>query len=184
MKPATIQSSLLFAIMVLTSSCSGQILVGQWKLQQVKVFDVPHHRKMYTLDLTRPDKIKADLFKDFQQQAKEEGGEIDTAEVKTDINQTVASYLKSKMTLSANYEFRIVSNGLIVPTAVPGWHFGDTLQGKWIKKNDTLVLSIGDSDHGHRWKFKMLQATGDILRLRELFEPLEGKENELWFVRQ
>ena len=184
MRPTTILSFLLIAIIILTTSCSRQTLSGQWKLQQVEVFDVPHQKKLFSLDLTKPEKIKADLFKDFQRQAKEEGEDIDTAEIKADINKTVVSYLQAKMTLSDNHQFQIVSNGLIVPTAVPGWHSGDTISGKWTKNNDTLVLFIGDDKHSHSWKFKILQATSKDLELGEIFENLDGKGRELWFIRQ
>ena len=88
------------------------------------------------------------------------------------------------MTLTANNKFYMRSNGLIVPTAVPGWHFGDTVQGEWTRNKDTLLLSIGDDKHSYKWKFKILQVTNKDLKLQEVFDVFEGSGNVLWFVRR
>jgi hypothetical protein len=88
------------------------------------------------------------------------------------------------MTLKSDNKFSMRSNGLIVPNAVPGWHFGDTLQGRWTKVKDKLVLSVGDDKHSYKWIFKVLQLTSKDLTLQELFDGFEGRGNELRFVRQ
>ena len=39
------------------------------------------------------------------------------------------------------------SFGLIVPSTEPGWHYSDTLSGKWSYNNNaTFKLQIGDID--------------------------------------
>ena len=78
----------------------------------------------------------------------------------------------------------MVSNGLIVPTAIPGWHFGDTVQGKWTKTNDTLILTTGEEKLVYKWNFKILLATDKDLKLQQVYENYKGKVNELWFVQQ
>jgi len=88
------------------------------------------------------------------------------------------------MTLTADNEFYMRSNGWIVPTAVPGWYFGDTAEGRWTRNKDTLVLTIGDNRQGYTLKFKILQATHKDLKLQEVFDGFERKGNELKFVRQ
>jgi hypothetical protein len=118
----------------------------------------------------------------------EDGIEIDTSinieEIKADIDKYVASSLNTSMTLKNGNKFLMRSNGLIVPNAVPGWHFGDTLEGRWTKVKDTLVLSVGDDKLGYKWKFKVLQLTNKNLTLQELFDGFEGRGNELRFIRE
>jgi hypothetical protein len=182
MRLTTIQ--LLLIVIFLTTSCARQGLSGNWKLQRVEIMDVPHQKKIFTLDLTRPEKIKADMYKDHQQQALAEGSGIDSTELMTDINKTVSSYLQARLILDDDNQFRATGGGLIIPSAIPGWHFGDSSQGRWTKTNDTLLLFIGDDSQGYTSKFKILKVTGKDLKLQEIFENFEGKGNELFFVRQ
>ena len=109
---------------------------------------------------------------------------VDENAIRDDIDKYVASALSTNMILKSDNKFYMQSNGLIVPTAVPGWHFGDTLQGTWTKVKDTLILSIGDDKQGYKWKFKVLQVTTKNLKLQELFDGFEGRGNELRCVRQ
>lgn len=182
MRLTTVQ--LFLIITFLAASCARQGLTGNWKLQQVDIMDVPHQKKIFTLDLTQPDKMKTDLFKNHQQQALEDGHVMDSAELMADINRTVASYLQARLILEDNNQFKVTGNGLIIPIAIPGWHFGDSSQGKWTRTKDTLALFIGDDRQGHTSKFRILQVTDKNLKLEEIFENFEGKGNGLFFVRQ
>jgi hypothetical protein len=198
MRLTTIQILLLFSAIILTTSCSGQSLSGRWKLKQVDLMDVPNQTKKFTIDLSKPDKMKALLYEanipeenikvDSLSLDNDEDNSIDTSldvdEMKADIDKYVASAINTSMMLKSDNKFYMRSNGLIVPTAVPGWHFGDTLQGRWTKVKDTLVLSIGDDKQGYKWKFKVLQVTSRDLKLQEVFDGFEGRGNELRFVRQ
>jgi hypothetical protein len=159
-------------------------------VQQVKLADMMH-KKTFTIDLSKPDKVKKDMFSSFLQEPQEEGDEIDTAEVKADIDNTVASYLKAGLTLTDDNKFRMVSNGLIVPASIPGWHFGDTLEGEWAKTNDVLTFSVGENEQGYTWKFKILHVTSKRLRLQEISQGAIGTNNmlnssinEIEFVRE
>ncbi len=174
----------------MTASCSGQSLTGRWKVQKVKLLDMMH-TKNFTIDLTKPDKVKKDMLSSFFQEPQEEGFEIDTAEIKADIDKTVVAYQKAELTLMDNKIFDMVSNGLLVLTSVPGWHFGDSLTGTWTKSNDLLTLSIGDNNQGYQWKFKILQLTSKNLKLQQISQGakdtndmLDGPENEIEFKRQ
>jgi hypothetical protein len=199
MRPSTIQLLLLISIIILTTSCSGQSLSGRWKLRQVDLMDVPHQTKQFTIDLSKPDKMKAVLYEatipkkraintDSIGSLSYEIDDIDTTveviTMKTDIDKYVASSFSTSMTLKADNKFYMISNGLIVPNAVPGGHFGDTLKGKWTKNKDTLVLTIGADQLEYKWKFKILQVTNKDLKLQEVFDGFEGRGNELRFVRQ
>src|SRR4030095_10191325 len=62
MKLTTIQSFLIITIIISTTSCSEQSLTGHWNLRQVDLMDVAHQGKQITLDLTKPDKMKAYLY--------------------------------------------------------------------------------------------------------------------------
>ena len=198
MKLTTTQIILLFGVLILTTSCSGQSLSGKWKLQQVDLIDVPTQTKKVTIDLTKPDKMKALLY---EANIPKEDMKVDSLSVfddnengmdttvglnamAADIDNYVAASLNTNMTLKSDSKFYMRSNGLIVPNAVPGWHFGDTLQGRWTKVKDTLVLSIGDDKQGYKWKFKVLQVTSKDLKLQEVFDGFEGRGNELRFFRQ
>jgi len=199
MRLTTIQSLLLILVIILITSCSGQSLSGQWKLRQVDMMDVPNQRKQFTLDLTKPEKMKTDLYE--ASLLKEQGLKtdsinalndeiddmvttVDVSTMKAEIEKFVTSAINTSLTLRSDNKFYMKSNGLIVPTAAPGWHFGDTLQGKWIKNKDTLVLSIGDNKQDYTWKFKILQVTNKDLRIQEIFDGFEGRGNELGFIRQ
>ena len=198
MKLTTTQIILLFSVLMLTTSCSGQSLSGKWKLQQVDLIDVPSQTKKFTIDLTKPDKMKAllheanipkevmkvDSLSVFDDNENDMDTTVDLNEMRADIDNYVDASLNTNMTLKSDNKFYMRSNGLIVPNAVPGWHFGDTLQGRWTKVKDTLVLSIGDDKQGYKWKFKVLQVTSKDLKLQELFDGFEGRGNELRFVRQ
>ena len=115
--------------------------------------------------------MKADLYEDMNA-------------LKADIDRYVMSSLNTNMTITADNSFSMRSNWLIVPTAVPGWHFGDTLLGRWTRTKDTLRLSVGDDRHRYTWKFKILQLSGTDLTLQELFDGFERRGNELRFTRQ
>jgi len=159
--------------------------------------DVPNQKKRITLDLTKPDKMKTDLYKESipeELQAnstntsnKEAGGQYnitDVNKIKADIDKWVTTTLQTSMTLDRDNRFNMKSNGLIVPTVTAGWHFGDSLQGKWATNKDTLVLSIGDDIQSYTWKYKIIELSKKDLKLQELFDGFEGRGNELRFVRE
>jgi hypothetical protein len=184
-----VQIYLLIALFTMTASCCGQSLTGHWKVQKVKLVDMMHHNT-FTVDLTKPDKVKKDMLSSFFKEPKEEGVRIDTAEIRADIQKKATAYQKGQLTLSGNNKFNMVSNGLIVPTSLPGRHFGNSLTGMWTKSKDLLTLSTGNQNQGYRSKFKILQLTGKSLKLQQISqgfkgnEMLEGSKNEIEFVRQ
>ena len=138
---------------------------------------------LYEANIPKED-MKADSLSVFDEDESSMDTTVDVNAMRAEIDKYVASALSTNMTLKSDNQFYMRSNGLIVPTAVPGWHFGDTLQGRWTKVKDTLVLSVGDDKQGYKWKFKVLQVTSKDLKLQEMFEGFEGRGNELRFVRQ
>ena len=190
MRPTTVQFLLLLALFTINVSCSGQSLAGIWKVQQIKLVDMMHG-KTFTIDLTKPDKLKREMLTSFLSEPQEEGFAVDTAEIKADIEKTVASYLKSKLTISNNGKYSMVSNGLIVMNAVPGWHVGDSLEGTWTRSGDILTFSVGDGNQGYEWNFKILQLSDKGLKLQQISQGakstkdrFDGPKSEIEFVRQ
>jgi hypothetical protein len=197
MRPTFIKPIVIIAIVITATSCSEQSLQGKWKLRQIDVMDISHQKKEVTLDLTDPEKMKSFLYEQNlpkEQDLKPGTGDtsnneyidttIDLNAMKADIDKFVESTLNTSMTLEKDKSFFMNSYGLIVPTALPGWHFGDSLKGSWTKSGDTLILSTGAETQRYQWKFKILQLTNKELKLREVFDGFDGKGNELRFVRQ
>ena len=185
------------SIFVVVTSCKNQSLSGQWKLRQVDLIDVPNQKSRFTIDFTQPEQMRAYLYKanlpeinmerdtssDLNNEAIDMDTTMDVDAMRADIDQYVASSLDANMKLGDDHQFYMKSNGWIVPTAVPGWHFGDSIQGSWATIQDTLIFSIGDNSQDYKWKFKILQVTDKDLRLQEVFDGFEGRGNELRFVR-
>jgi hypothetical protein len=178
-----IHSCLLIGLTIVVTSCSDQSISGHWKVQKIKLEDRIRDTT-FTVDLTKPEQVKTDMFNLIIQEHWQEGHPMDSINMKADINAIVESYLKSGLSLKENNRFDMRSHGLIIPKAIPGWNFGDSLQGKWAKQNDTLILSVGDHEDVYTWKFRILETNRKEMRLKEIFENSEDHGNELWFVKQ
>ena len=77
------------------------------------------------------------------------------------------------------------SFGLIIPTALPGWHFGDTLIGKWkINKSNYLVLTLGDNEDSYTSFYKIIKFTKDRLTIGQTNENNGEPFLKIEFVRQ
>jgi hypothetical protein len=148
--------------------------------------DVSHQKKEVTLDLTDPEKMKSYLYEEAVkvQGLLPDSGDTSKEEIKSFIDKYVETFQNTSMKLIGDNSFYMNSFGLIVPTSIPGWHFGDSLEGSWAKSGDTLILSTGDESQSYKWKFKILQLTNKELKLQEFFDGFDGRGNELRFVRQ
>lgn len=185
--------ALIVPLLFLIPSCSEPSLPGKWKLRRMDIMDLPNQRRQLTLDLNDPDQMKAALYKaDQSRDVRSSGtdrGAMDTVDSaaagkrKAGIDSFVNSALHTAMTLERNKRFFMRSNGLIV-CSVPGWHFGDSLEGSWMRKDDTLVLVTGEGEQGYTWKFVIRQLTNKALELQGVFDGFEGRGNAFWFVRQ
>ena len=186
MRATKIQSILMIAIIISASSCSEQPLSGNWKLTQLVVMDGPNLNNRVTLDLSDPDKMKSYLYEEAikVQDLLPDSSDITKEEIKSFIDKHVESFQNASMKLMGDNSFYMNSYGLIVPTSIPGWHFGDSLEGMWTKSGDTLIMSTGDETQSYKWKFKILKATNKELNVREVFDGFEGNGNELRFIRK
>ena len=124
MKLTTSQIILLFSVLMLTTSCSGQSLSGKWKLQQVDLIDVPSQTKKFTIDLTKPDKMKALLYEAniskedmkvdslsvFDDNENDMDTTLDVNAMKADIDKYIAASLNTSMTLKSDNKFYMRSN--------------------------------------------------------------------------
>lgn len=75
------------------------------------------------------------------------------------------------------------SNGLIIPTAVPGWHFGDKVEGKWTQHVKRLKFIIGDNKVNYPFFYKIIKQTNDSLILGMTNEDYEETSMILEFTR-
>ncbi len=171
-------------------SCSAQDLEGRWKAKKVTMAGLGQTDSL-TIDLTNADQLKKEMLASLLSEPQEEGYKIDTSEMKTDIDQTVSAYQKNHLWLNKNKTFEMVSNGLLLENSIPGWHFGDSLTGTWVRTDKLLTLFIGTENQGYQWKFKILDLSSKMLKVqqisqgvRQIVETLEGPKNVIEFVRQ
>ena len=91
----------------------------------------------------------------------------------------------ASIVLKNDSKFLMISNGVILPQAIPGWHFADTLAGRWLQKNDTLVLRFDNNNSDLTIQYRIVELDKHVLVLRQLFYGTEmAPEIEVKFERQ
>jgi hypothetical protein len=156
----------LFAVLILLAACSRKpSITGEWQLKELRPPD-KMSRSALKLDVSHPDSMEKQLRTLFEERFP--GEDYDGEEIKSEIDSIVASAQIASLRLSSNREFGLNSYGLIVPTAVPGWSFGDRLLGEWDLKKDTLSLTVGDEEINYTFRYLVLEKSSKTLKLREL----------------
>jgi hypothetical protein len=132
---------LFLSLLIVFSSRSsnGQTsLIGEWKPVKVSVYNAFNNTTVISYDENKKKSSKKDNLK-----------QLDSARLifKNDSTIIIDSY------------------GLLIPTAVSGWRFGDKIGGKWIQEKSTVKFLIGDDKLNYPFFYKIIKETDDSLTL-------------------
>jgi hypothetical protein len=170
-------------------SCSSTTLNGEWKTVRVKFVNL--RGPDTTIDLSEPQKLKANMLTSLLNEREKWRSSQDVAKMKADIESNVKLFLETGLNLSHNDQFEMVSNGLIISNSIPGWNFGNVISGTWTGHNDILTLATGKSSKDYQWTFKVLELTRSTLRIKQVQqgvigdkESMLGPEDEIEFKRK
>jgi hypothetical protein len=164
---------------LLIISCSGDAITGKWKMAKSRVIDTKTG-EVIEIYIANPEAARKTLLaqSDNFLPSPEYTGE----DVKADVDRMVEKHRNAGFELFEDGRLFMVSNGIILPRAVPGWHFGDSLVGTWQRKGDTLRFEIGDfTDFDFR--YIILDAGNKKLKLRQAFGDASESIFEMEFAR-
>ena len=173
---------ILPVIMSLSSAAEAQVVTGKWRLSKIHFLPAEPNDTLFILDLSKPDKVKADLYKSYDFEEGEDAE--DSVTVKKDIEKTVKQFQKARLHLSNNNRFNMISNDIIISEAYPGRHIGNTINGKWKKEDDQLILTAGSANKELKYNFTIVKLTARQLVMKQVVEGLVGREHELWFEKE
>jgi hypothetical protein len=168
----------LLACCLVCFSCSEPSLTGKWKLTRLKFVDARNNQTVFDVDLTDLQKARKELLSVPADHIDPTLGEHPNMEPLVD--EMIEKMKTAGFELYKDGKFLMASNGAIFPTVEPGWHFGDSLDGRWKQVADTLTFDLGEDAYTYSVKFKILELNRSTLKLREL-SPMTG--NELNFSR-
>ena len=172
MKRSALHCYLLVCCLICVS-CSEPSLTGKWKLTRYKLVDARNNQTVLDVDLTDPQKARKALLSVPPDHINPALGEQPNIEPLVD--ETIKKMQAVGFELYKNGKFLMASNGYIVPTVEPGWHFSDSLDGKWQKKTDTLIFDLGEGSYTYSVQFKILELNKNTVKVREL-SPMPGTE--------
>ena len=182
-----ISKTVILILAICLSSCRQDKIIGIWKPVSDKISDKLDSSTSFEINLAQTDSLKSALLEErFGLQEEDELSPIDTAAIILEIDSTIAHFRSAYLQLNNDTSFLMVSNGFIIPTAMPGWHFGDSLFGNWSKHDSTLTLNFGDEDNNFSLKYHVLKLGNDSLVLREKQYGREavGVNREITFVKE
>ena len=61
----------------------------------------------------------------------------------------------------------MINNSVIIPNVIPGWHFGDTLAGKWSNNSGGFFLTMENNGATVPFRYRILKLERDSLLLEE-----------------
>ena len=164
----------------ITCSCKNQkSLIGNWDTTSVSFHDYMSKSNFTIYDRNNQDVVKEMLLKKYLEQKGD-----DSSGLKEKLDKDFLKYNSSNLILETDSSFFMKSFGIIIPTTEPGWHFGDTLAGKWTHYgNNTLKLEIGDIGINHPFFFKINKLTYDSLNISMTDESYMNPYINIQFVR-
>ncbi len=172
-------------------SCGGAKeihLAGTWKPTKVTyIGQMNYDGPVVIYDEQNNDSIKLHTLRRYLSEKNVDSALfiIDTVKFKTDLANEFLKYDSSKLILFKDSSFFMKSFGLIVPTAEPSWHFGDTLAGKWLQnEKDFLTLQTGDEKLSYRFLYKIITLTKDKLILGQTIGKADEPHIKLEFSRK
>lgn len=188
MSHRTLKIPSLISLAVLLFSCNDRNnLIGEWKPVSIKFLNQLEWQKPSTVDLTNTDSLRIILIKERLNELNEENSNelVDSLEVAKRIDSAISYYQQASLTLKSDKSFVMISNSIILPSAIPGWHFGDTLMGKWTQKNDSLTLTVGDNETHFDFQYTIAQPNQNLIILKEVSYGKEmGPHQQITFKRK
>jgi hypothetical protein len=174
--------SLLLAILYFSTICKAQdSLIGNWKLISLSYKN--HFTKTNTLffNINKPDSFKNLILKNYNLKKISKNK---LQKVKQQIDLDFKIYSQSYIQIESNNEFYSVSNGLIVPPAIPGYNFGKNVSGKWSYSNSALTLTVGELENSVTFFYKIKNLSNDTLILNETDSDYKEITSEKIFRKQ
>ena len=176
---------LLFTFFFFNFSFGQTNIVGIWKTTRVSYYDIFSKTKKLIYDFEKTDSIKKELYNQYlnHDTTDNEYVKYDTVKFKTELETNFKKFQLTRLEFRKNNSFYMISNGLIIPTVEPGWHFGDKLIGKW-SKTKTLKLMIGTRKINRIFVYKIKELNNNKLVLAQTFGNDEEIFNEIIFVKE
>lgn len=163
----------------LTISCSGDGITGKWKMAKSRAADA-RTGEVIEIDVANPEAARKSLLaqsEHFLPSPKYTGEDMEA-----DVERMIEDHRNVGFELFEDGRLFMVSNGIIVPRALPGWHFGDSLVGTWQRNGDTLRFGIGDfTDFDFR--YVILEAGKGKLKLQQVSGTDPANTFQMDFVR-
>ena len=176
-----------FLIIGFCSCKNEKSLIGNWKTTKVSFHDIKSKSTFTIYDRNNEDSIKENLVQKYLNQSSSDSNEYgnNTTELRKELDKDFLKFKNSNLILETDSTFYMQSFGLIVPRTEPGWHFGDTLSGKWSHNNNmTLKLQLGDITISHPFFFKITKLTYDSLAISMTDESYGDPFVDIEFARQ
>jgi hypothetical protein len=141
----------LAILILLLSSCSSYSetpsLLGQWIPLKVSGYNVFNKTTLLYYDKHHQEMVKRQLLERYiaETKANLEHTSIDTTAYKRQLDKDFQRFLTAKIIFKPDSTVYIESNGLLIPTAVPGYNFDDTVTGKWTQPSRKhLKIAVGN----------------------------------------
>ena len=155
-------------------------LIGQWKPVKASIYNAFSKTTFVYYDKNNQELVKEKLLSQYA------SGDLKTMETKDFKNKLNSDFLKfdsAKIFFKNDSTVIVNSYGLIIPTAVPGWHFGDKVAGKWTQEKHKVKLAIGNSQVNYPFFYKIIEQTNDRLILGMTNEDYGENHMILEFIR-
>ncbi len=181
---------IICAVLILMSCGAPKeiFLAGTWKPTKVSHIGQMNYDSLEVIyDEQNNDSIKANALRRYISEKNVDSAFfiIDTLKFKADIAVEFLKYDSSILILFKDSTFFMKSFGIIIPIAQPGWHFGDTLAGKWWQiEKEFLIMQIGDEKLSNQFLYKIISLTKDKLILGQTIGKADDPHMKLEFSRK
>lgn len=175
MKLAISLLSSLLCLLILPGPSEAQI-AGIWKIRKATIAKTRSGQSL-TIDLADLKKSQKDIETFFSKKYREEGG----FGVAGQAGQILSSLRRTRLSFLDSQRFFMETYGMMIPKVIPGYHFGDTVSGKWSLEDKMLTLSIGQNPNGPSFRYRIVAQHNNLLTLAMIVSP-EGEEGEEYIL--
>jgi len=184
----SMRSLLLFFIIVF-SSCSSlehTSVIGEWVPIKVTSYNAFSNATSVAYERNSQESVKEKLFKQDVSESESDSEDIeglDTTAIRNQIDNDFLRFDAARLVFKNDSTVIVNSYGLIIPTAVPGWHFGDIIGGTWTQSKNKLKMVIRDDKVNYPFYYEIITLTRDSLVLGMTNEHYEKTYMTLAFIR-
>ena len=115
-------------------------LIGEWKPVKVIVYDAFNNTTSVLFDKDNQETAKRNLLNEYISKSKNDSDVIESK-----LDKDFLRFDSASLTFKKDSTIFIENYGLIIPTTIPGWAFGEKLGGRWTQSGEKLKLLIGES---------------------------------------